>query len=134
MAGSTDAAGLACPDPAATPDLVCTVRRLADGSRFELGQGYEYPDKQTTDSTAMAQVFAGATVLANGDKLLLTQQSAEKGGSGAVQWTADLLQPDGLRVVVSEFDSPSQGTAATRRDPVLTMDQLKAIVTSALWK
>ncbi len=86
------------------------------------------------DATAMAQVFTGATVLANGDKLLLSQEGAEKGGAGAVQRVADLLQPDGLRVVVMEFNSTAQGTAATRPLPVLTLAQLRAIVTSPLWR
>ncbi len=87
-----------------------------------------------SDASAMFQMFAAATTLGNGDKLLLSQEGAEKGGSGAVQRVADLLQPDGLRVVVMEFNSTAQGTAATRPLPVLTLAQLRAIVTSPLWK
>lgn len=87
-----------------------------------------------SDASAMFQVFAAATTLGNGDKLLLSQEGAEKGGSGAVQRVADLLQPSGLRVVIMEFNSTAQGTAATRPLPVLTLDQLRAIVTSPLWK
>ena len=79
-------------------------------------------------------LFDGATVLPDGSKLVTTQDSAEKGGSGAVQWTADILRPNGLRIVIMEFNAPAQGVAATRTDPVLTVAQLKAIVTSPDWK
>ena len=79
-------------------------------------------------------LFDGATVLPDGSKLVTAQESAEKGGSGAVQWTADVLRPDGLRIVIMEFNAPAQGVAATRTDPVLTIAQLKAIVTSSDWK
>ncbi|MEZ0094951.1 hypothetical protein [Streptacidiphilus sp. EB129] len=78
--------------------------------------------------------YTGATVLPDGSKLILRQEGSEKGGSGAVQRIADLMRPDGLRVVVMEFNAPSQGTAATRTDPVLTLDQLRTLVTSKLWE
>ena len=70
----------------------------------------------------------------DGSKLVTTQGPAEKGGSGAVQWTADVLRPNGLRILIMEFNAPAQNTAAIRTDPVLTMAQLKAIVTSPEWK
>ena len=92
------------------------------------------PNDPNTDAAAMAQVFAGATVLADGDRLLVDQEGAEKGGAGAVQRVADLIQPNGLRVVIMEFNSTAQGTAATRPLPVLSLAQLRAIVTSPLWK
>ena len=71
-------------------------------------------------------LFAGATVLSDGSKLRTSQESG--------QWTADLLRTDGLRIVVMEFNAPGQNVAATRADPVLTMAQLKAVVTSPVWK
>jgi len=90
------------------------------------------PNDPTSDAAAMASLFAGATTLPNGDKLLLLQSQGSV--AGTVERTADLLQPDGLRIAIMEFNSPSQITAATRPDPVLTLDQIKAITTSPLWK
>lgn len=80
------------------------------------------------------QIFAGATVLSNGDQLLVDQGSAEKGGNGAVEWTVDLLTPSGFRVVASEFNAPAQGVAATLAEPVLTINQLRALVTDPAWE
>ncbi|MFM9447239.1 hypothetical protein [Streptomyces acidiscabies] len=34
-----------CPDPVLVPDDTCTTRRLADGSRVTVFQGYEYPNR-----------------------------------------------------------------------------------------
>jgi hypothetical protein len=86
------------------------------------------------DASGILPVFAGAAVLPDGSKLKTTQGPAEKGGSGAVQWTADILRPNGLRIVIMEFNAPAQNVAATRTDPVLTIAQLRAIVTSTDWK
>lgn len=83
---------------------------------------------------AEQQIFGDATTLPNGDKLVLSQGTAEKGGNGAVQWTVDLLTPSGFRVVASEFNAPAQGVAATLSKPVLTTDELKAIVASPAWE
>lgn len=90
------------------------------------------PKDPTSDAAAMASLFAGATTLPNGDKLRLFQSPGSV--AGTVERTADLLQPDGLRIAIMELNSPSQITAATRPDPVLTLDQLKAVATSSLWK
>ncbi len=48
-------------------------------------------------------------------------------------WTADTLRPDGLRVVVSAFNTPAQHQDATRDAPALTLTQLREIALSSKW-
>ncbi|MEU2074708.1 hypothetical protein [Streptomyces sp. NPDC013489] len=74
------------------------------------------------------------TTLPDGRRVKLTQQPGEKGGEGVVWWTVDTLTPEGFRVVVSAFNAGTQHEAATRAEPALTMEQLKAIALSAKWQ
>lgn len=89
--------------------------------------------KGSGDGQIITQLYGGATVLPDGSRLVIRQQGAEKGGSGAVQWVVDLLRPDGERVVAQEFNAPRQGVAADRAEPVLSIAQLQAVVTDAAW-
>ena len=100
---------------------------------FQINVQDHSADLAKGDASGILPLFAGATVLSDGSKLKTTQSPAEKGGSGAVQWTADILRPNGLRIVIMEFNAPAQNVAATRTDPVLTIAQLTAIVTSTDW-
>ncbi|MFE7464304.1 hypothetical protein ACFU6R_09370 [Streptomyces sp. NPDC057499] len=85
-------------------------------------------------SDVEGQLFgAGAEVLPDGTKVVTHQGPGEKGGAGVVMWTADTIRTDGLRVVVSAFNSGAQHTKATRATPALTMRQLKSIATSGKW-
>ncbi|MEI5525770.1 hypothetical protein WB401_39750 [Streptomyces brasiliscabiei] len=77
---------------------------------------------------------ADAETLPDGTKVATRQGPGEKGGEGVVMWTADTLRADGLRVVISAFNSGAQHTAATRETPVLTLAQLREIATSERWK
>ncbi len=79
------------------------------------------------------ELYGDATTLPDGTLLATTQQPGEKGGAGVVWWTADTMRPDGLRVVVSAFNSGAQSTPATRPEPALTMEQLTAVATSPEW-
>ncbi|MFE1552179.1 hypothetical protein [Streptomyces sp. NPDC058718] len=74
------------------------------------------------------------TTLPDGRKVKLTKQPGEKGGSGVVMWTADTITPAGFRVVVSGFNTGAQHEAATRAEPALTMEQLKAVALSPKWQ
>ncbi|MEV7370665.1 hypothetical protein AB0O51_07245 [Streptomyces sp. NPDC090301] len=74
------------------------------------------------------------TTLPDGRRVKLTQQPGEKGGEGVVWWTADTMTPEGFRVVVSAFNAGTQHEAATRAEPALTMQQLKAIALSPKWQ
>ncbi|MFD3661988.1 hypothetical protein ACFWVF_15525 [Streptomyces sp. NPDC058659] len=74
------------------------------------------------------------TVLPDGRKVKLTQQPGEKGGSGVVMWTADTITHTGFRVVVSGFNTGAQHEPATRAEPALSIEQLKAIALSPKWQ
>ncbi|WP_327235220.1 hypothetical protein OG349_15885 [Streptomyces sp. NBC_01317] len=75
----------------------------------------------------------GATTLPDGTLLKTTKEPSEKGGKGAVMWTADTMRPDGLRVVVSALNADAFHADATRKAPVLSIGQLTALATSEKW-
>ncbi|MGW2984374.1 hypothetical protein [Streptomyces goshikiensis] len=77
--------------------------------------------------------MGGATTLPDGTKVLETKQPGEKGGKGVLWWSADTLRPDGRRVVVSAFNTGNQSKPATRKEPVLTMEQLRTIALDPKW-
>lgn len=64
----------------------------------------------------------------------VTQVLEEQEGRNPGRWTVEVLRPDGLRVVVSAYNSGGRQQAATRQSPVLTTEQLKAIAVSPEWK
>ncbi|MFE7457297.1 hypothetical protein [Streptomyces sp. NPDC057554] len=78
-------------------------------------------------------LYGDATTLPDGTLLATSQKPGEKGGTGVVWWTADTMRPDGMRVVVSAFNSGTQSSPATRPEPALTLEQLKAVATSPEW-
>ncbi len=76
---------------------------------------------------------ADAETLPDGTRVTTRQVPGEKGGAGVVWWTVDTLRTDGLRVVVSAFNTGDQNKDATRAKPALTMKQLRDIALSARW-
>ncbi|WP_330288093.1 hypothetical protein [Streptomyces sp. NBC_00576] len=76
---------------------------------------------------------SGAVTLPDGIKVVVRQGAGDNKGKGLVMRTADAIWPDGLRVVVSAFNSASQITGPTRENPALTLDQLKTIATDSKW-
>ncbi|MFF4502150.1 hypothetical protein [Streptomyces sp. NPDC001401] len=89
---------------------------------------------QSDMSDVEGELFgSGAETLPDGTKVATRQGPGEKGGAGVVMWTVDTLTTDGRRVVISAFNSGAQDTAATRKAPVLTMKQLRAIALSPKW-
>ncbi|MDX3506143.1 hypothetical protein PV689_29895 [Streptomyces sp. ATCC51928] len=78
-------------------------------------------------------LYRDATTRPDGTLLATSKTPGEKGGAGVVMWTADSMRPDGLRVVVSAFNSGEQSSPATRPEPALTMDRLIALVLSPEW-
>ncbi|MFH8386285.1 hypothetical protein ACH4E7_36085 [Kitasatospora sp. NPDC018058] len=75
------------------------------------------------------QLFGNAQTLPDGTKLVIRKEGGNPG-----MWTVDTLHPDGLRVVISSFNSGTQKTPATRTAPVLTNDQMQAIAAAPVWK
>ncbi|MFF4578257.1 hypothetical protein ACFY15_07655 [Streptomyces sp. NPDC001373] len=78
-------------------------------------------------------LFAGAAVMPDGTKVVTRQEPGEKGGKNVVWWTVDTLRTDGTRVIVSAFNSKNQESDASRKEPALTMAQLKEMATSSTW-
>ncbi|MFJ9697746.1 hypothetical protein [Kitasatospora sp. NPDC101183] len=74
-------------------------------------------------------MYAGAQTLPDGTKVLIRKEGGNPG-----MWTVDTLHPDGLRVVISSFNSGTQKTPATRPAPVLTDEQMKVIALGPDWK
>ncbi|MEU7070896.1 hypothetical protein AB0B30_07375 [Streptomyces narbonensis] len=81
------------------------------------------------------QLYASGnvTTLPDGRRVKVTQETAEKGGSGVVAWTVDTMTADGFRVVVSSLNAGGYRKAATRAEPALTIEQLKTIALSLRW-
>lgn len=73
------------------------------------------------------------TTLPDGTELVLDPH-ADAGGTGVLEWSADVLRPDGTRVVVSATDSSRPSGGVDRTAPALTMDQLQAIALSPRWQ
>ncbi|MFK0257587.1 hypothetical protein [Streptomyces sp. NPDC090445] len=94
---------------------------------------------QVNAQTGMGELLAGqfanlqTTVLGDGTKVLAEKKGGEKGGKGVVMWTVDTLRPDGRRVVVSAFNTADQNKAATRAEPLLTIEQLRQIALDPKW-
>lgn len=87
------------------------------------------------DRDVVHQLYgSGSETLSDGTKVAERQGPGEKGGAGVVMWTVDTMRPDGLRVVISAFNSGTQHTAATRTTPALTMGQLRTIALSPKWR
>ncbi|WP_327697389.1 hypothetical protein [Streptomyces sp. NBC_00459] len=77
---------------------------------------------------------SGAVTMPDGVKVVVREGPGDDKGKGLVMRTADAIWPDGLRVVVSAFNSASQITGPTRTNPALTLDQLKTIATDSKWQ
>ncbi|MFD8414417.1 hypothetical protein ACFV2Q_22115 [Streptomyces sp. NPDC059650] len=90
---------------------------------------------QTGMGELLARRFAGSqtTVLPDGTRVRAEKTAGEKGGAGVVMWTVDTLRTDGRRVVVSAFNTADQNAAATRAEPLLTIEQLRKIALDPRW-
>ncbi|SDC69253.1 hypothetical protein [Streptomyces prasinopilosus] len=74
-----------------------------------------------------------AEKLEDGTRVVTRRGPGEKGAAGVVMWTVDTLRTDGMRVVVSAFNSGAQHEDATREVPALTMEELRTIALSRWW-
>lgn len=78
-------------------------------------------------------IFDGATVLADGTKVVVSQGAAEKGTAGTLRWSVDTIRPNGLRVAIGELNAPGYHDAPSREKPVLSIKDLQAIAANAAW-
>ncbi|MFI8085390.1 hypothetical protein ACIF6L_31950 [Kitasatospora sp. NPDC086009] len=78
-----------------------------------------------------------STTMPDGSKLV-THQPPPSTGSDLVRWSADILRPDGTRVVVQAFNAAIHKSTVkakpSRPTPPLTLDQITAIVTDPVWQ
>jgi hypothetical protein len=82
----------------------------------------------------IASEFTGATALPDGSKVLTTDRQPAFGGyPGVVRSEVSVLRPDHLLVRVENFNGTDYKGSVTRPEPVLTLDQLKAIALSPAW-
>ncbi|MFD7597598.1 hypothetical protein ACFV6D_31795 [Kitasatospora sp. NPDC059812] len=81
------------------------------------------------DDKTKEELFGSAQAQPDGTRVVVGKR-----GSNPGMWTVDTLHADGLRVVISAFNSGTQQTPATRSTPALSTDQLKAIATASVWK
>ncbi|GGY91010.1 hypothetical protein [Streptomyces poonensis] len=108
-----------------------------DGKGESLVQVNVQPDIRSSDPKLdiSEELFgSGAEVLPDGTKMTTKQGPGDDKAPGLVMWTVDTMRTDGMRVVVSAFNSGSQTTAPNRDTPALTMAQLKEIATSEEWE
>ncbi len=100
------------------------------------GRGLVSVTVQPSAEQLRGVLFGGAdvTTLPDGRKVRTIKQPGEQGGAGVVRWTVDTITPKGFRVSVSAYNSKGQHEDATRAEPVLTTDQLKAIALSPAWQ
>ncbi|GAB2586828.1 hypothetical protein GCM10027168_19580 [Streptomyces capparidis] len=100
-----------CPDLTGTA-ATCTVTRLADGSALRLERNFEYP----------------ATPGAGDGK-------AGPQGGGAEINSVQLVRTDGVVVFLQSSDTEKEKSGrATRPAPVLSLEQLRTIVTDPSWR
>lgn len=78
-----------------------------------------------------ADLFANAQTLPDGTKILTRQLRGETAGSD--WWSVEVLRKNGTRIIVSAYNTKTLKSAPTRKDPALTIAQMKEIATSPKW-
>ncbi|MEV7519509.1 hypothetical protein [Streptomyces sp. NPDC091371] len=96
------------------------------------GKGKSLVQLNIAKDSGASDFKANAAPLADGTQVNIAQGPTEK-GKGVVQWTADTLRKNGLRVTVTAYNTANQSGAATRETPALTLDQLKELATAPGW-
>lgn len=99
------------------------------------GKSFVQINVQPDMSEVEVELFGSdAEVLADGTKVVTREGPGEKGGKNVRMNEVDTIRPDGLRVVISAFNAASQHEAATRKDPALSLAELRKIATSGVWQ
>lgn len=81
----------------------------------------------------IGKVFGKARELPDGTRVLTSRAPSSKGGAHAVEWRADTLTTDGLRVLVSEVNARAYRLPGTRSTPVLSLDRLVRVARDPAW-
>jgi hypothetical protein len=85
------------------------------------------------DDPYLAPLFKGAERLPDSTEAK-TRQTTPDARGGGIEWDVDILRPDGLRVLVTELNTPAFGLPATRQDPPLTLRQLTSLALNPGWR
>ncbi|MFD5409434.1 hypothetical protein [Streptomyces nojiriensis] len=101
---------------------------LDDGKGKSLVQINVQPTANPSGFTGNSAV----TTESDGTKVKVTAGPGEK-NRGVTQWKVDTLRKDGLRVVLSAFNTADQNGPATRPSPALTTEQLRKIALAPEW-
>ncbi|WP_407837908.1 hypothetical protein ACE1OC_18390 [Streptomyces sp. DSM 116496] len=80
-----------------------------------------------------ADLFKDAETLPDGTKVLTRKRDGDKDVPGMLWWSAEALRPNGTRLILSSFNAATQGSAVTRKEPVLSVERMKELVTSPKW-
>ncbi|WP_234389135.1 hypothetical protein [Streptomyces sp. AS58] len=84
---------------------------------------------------AMKEVFKqGSKTLADGTRIRIAKGPALGDGKNAVEWTVDTLRKDGFRVVIMTVNAKAYKLPAGRSEPPLTIQQLRQIALSGVWR
>ncbi|WP_330297833.1 hypothetical protein [Streptomyces sp. NBC_00503] len=78
-----------------------------------------------------AELFTSAETLPDGTKILSRKRNGET--AGAVVWQAEVLRTNGTRVIVSAFNTKVVSGAPTRKEPPLSIEQLRDMATGVKW-
>ncbi|MET8219281.1 hypothetical protein ACFYRD_29935 [Streptomyces hirsutus] len=79
------------------------------------------------------QLYGSAETLEDGTLVATHQGPGEKSAAGVVMWTVDTMRVEGMRVVISAFNTGAQHEDATRDTPALSMKELRAIALNPRW-
>ncbi|GGQ91111.1 hypothetical protein [Kitasatospora griseola] len=102
-----------------------------DWVALPIGPGTE--GTQCVDPTERPTAGCTRTVGADGSILVIQKFTPEPGGGPTSTWTAIWTGSDGRRVRLSELNSRTAGPPLTRPEPVLSVEQLAAVVSSPAW-
>ncbi|WP_329196235.1 MULTISPECIES: hypothetical protein [unclassified Streptomyces] len=92
--------------------------------------GEQLTDHYRAESDAGRGTF---TRTPDGAAMLTEQHPRGDGGAGVVEWSVDVLHPNGLRLIVRGYNSEGPDEPATRTAPALTMEQLTAMAMDGRW-
>lgn len=89
--------------------------------------------KWNPEGAPLKRSFAKIPALPDGTRVRTGSAHPAAGGPGTTERVADAYRKNGFRVVVTSLDAPTYAVPATRRNPALTISQLKDITLSGTW-
>jgi hypothetical protein len=81
----------------------------------------------------LRNLFKGSQVDPNGTQLISRQSPVADSNNRAMQWTADTLRTDGVRIVITELNAPAFVLPSVRNDPPVPASQLMSIALDPSW-